>query len=152
MKIHKILGAVAIASGLALGAVAPASAIDNIQKFGTQEVLKNNGVVTGYTVTDLRPSEDAIPHPVAGRLYEATVTVEALSGWVTPLIPLFNARAENGANYRVLANVWTPQGLSGAPVPPGGSSTGKIYFDVVGPEPNSVVYNNGDHDLLGWVP
>ncbi|MGV0792966.1 MPT63 family protein [Mycolicibacterium sp. XJ1819] len=152
MKIHKILGAAAIAFGLAAATVAPAAAIDNIQKFGTQEVLKNHDVVAGYTVTDLRPSSDTVPHPVAGRLYEATVTVDALAGWVTPMVPMFNARAENGDNYRVLSNVWIPGGLSGAAVPPGGSSTGKIYFDVVGAEPNSVVYNDGDHDLLGWVP
>jgi len=101
-------------------------------------------------VSGLSPSSDAIPYPVSGRLYEATVTVDALGGWVSPLIPLFNARAESGQNYRVLANA--PEGLSGAAVPPGGSSTGKIYFDVVGDEPNSVVYNDGVQDLLVWVP
>ena len=37
-------------------------------------------------------------------------------------------------------------------MPPGGSSTGKLYFDVVGDVPNSVVYNDGVRDLLAWVP
>ena len=66
-------------------------------------------------------------------------------------LPFFNARAQSGYNYRVLANVWTPQGLSGAALPPGASTTGKICFDVVGDVPNSVVYNDGSHDLPGWV-
>jgi hypothetical protein len=29
---------------------------------------------------------------------------------------------------------------------------GKIYFDVVGDAPNSVVYNDGVRDLLAWIP
>ncbi len=152
VKTAKLAGAVAAATMLGVGSVAPASATDNIQQFGKQEILNEGATVTGYTVTGLRPSADAIPYPVAGELYEATVTVDAIAGWVTPLVPLFNARAENGQTYRVLANVWSPEGLSGAAVPPGGSSTGKIYFDVVGDPPNSVVYDNGDHDLLGWIP
>ena len=60
---------------------------------------------------------------------------------------MFNARAEHGANYRVIADA----GVGGA-VPPGGSSIGKLYFDVVGDVPNSVVYNDGVRDLLAWVP
>ena len=98
----------------------------------------------GYTVSDLTPSSDAVPHN--GELYEATLTVDSMGGWATPLIPLFNARAEGGANYRVLANAGPD------PAPPGGSSTGVLYFDVVGSEPNSVVYNDGSRDLLAWVP
>jgi hypothetical protein len=39
----------------------------------------------------------------------------------------------------VLAEVWTPEGVSSAALPPGGSSTGKIHFDVVRDAPNSVV-------------
>ena len=34
---------------------------------------------------------------------------------------------------------------------PGGTSAGKLYFDVVGDVPNSVVYNDGVQDLLVWV-
>lgn len=153
MKSRMRIGAIAaMAVMFSLGAITPASATDNIQQFGERETLIEGAMVTGYTVTGLGPSADAIPYPVAGELYEATVTVDAIVGWVTPWVPLFNARAESGQGYRVLANIWTPEGLSGAAVPPGGSSTGKIYFDVVGAVPNSVVYNNGDHDLLAWVP
>ena len=104
----------------------------------------------GYTVSGLSLSSDTVPYPVNGRLYEATVTFDGLGGWATPLVPLFNARAESGQNYRVLAD--RPQGLSGAAVPPGGSSTGKLYFVVVGDEPNRVVYNDGIQDLLVRVP
>ena len=98
----------------------------------------------GYTVRDLSPSSDPVPHN--GQLYEATVTVDAFGSWATPMVPMFNARAENSAMYRVLADA----GVGGA-VPPGGSTTGKLYFDVVGDVPNSVVYNDGVRDVLAWV-
>jgi Domain of unknown function (DUF1942) len=65
------------------------------------------------------------------------------------VIALFNARAENSQLYRVID---APGGISGGAVPPGGSSTGKLYFDVVGAPPNSVVYNDGIRDILAWVP
>jgi hypothetical protein len=48
----------------------------------------------GYTVTGLMLSSDAIANPVAGRLYEATLKVDAQAGWATPVVPNFNARAE----------------------------------------------------------
>ena len=81
----------------------PASAANNIKPFGQQETLNDYGTgapMIGYTVMGLSPSSDAVPHN--GRLYAATVTVEGLGGWATPLIPLFNARAESGQNYRVI--------------------------------------------------
>ena len=80
-----------------------------------------------YTVHGLNPSSDAVFHN--GQLYEANVTFE---GGI-PIAPMFNARAESGANYRVI----------------GGGLPGKLYFDVVGDIPNSVVYNDGVQDLLG---
>jgi hypothetical protein len=143
----------AAAAAVLFGAVgvAPASAIDDIKPFGQQETLTDFGSEIGYTVMGLTPSADAVPYPVAGTLYEATTTVDAIQGNVTPVIPFFNARAENGDNYRVLANVFVPQGLSGGALGPGGRSSGKLYFDVVGAVPNSVVYNDGSHDLLGWI-
>ena len=82
-----------------------------------------------YTVQGLRPSSDAVFHN--GRLYEANVTND---GGV-PIAALFNARAESGQNYRII----------------GGGIPGKIYFDVVGDTPNSVVYNDGVQDLMVWV-
>jgi hypothetical protein len=130
------------------GAVAPAWATSNIKELGVQETVKDiNGPLTGYTVTGLMPSSDPVPYPVAGRLYEATVKTDAVVGTVVPAPALFNARAENGDNYPSLAAVAS----LGGPVGQGGSSTGKVYFDVVGSTPNSVVFNNGFEDILGWI-
>ncbi len=149
MKVRKLaapVGIAAIGIGMAAATAVPASAANNIKPFGQQETLNDYGTgapMIGYTVTGLNPSSDAVPHN--GDLYEATVTVEGLGGWATPLVPLFNARAESGQNYRVIGG--------GPPAaPPGGSTTGKLYFDVVGDVPNSVVYNDGTQDLLVWVP
>ena len=149
MRINKLAGAVAataIGVGVAAGTVAPASAANNIKPFGQQETLNDSATgapMIGYTVSGLSPSSDAVPHN--GQLYAATVTVEGLGGWATPLVPLFNARAESGQNYQVIGG-----GVAAAP--PGGQTTGKLYFDVVGDVPNSVVYNDGTQDLLVWVP
>jgi hypothetical protein len=146
VKVRKLaapVGIAAITIGIAASSMSPASAANNIKPFGQQETL--NGMI-GYTVTGLNPSSDPVPHN--GQLYEAAVTVDGPGGWATPMVPMFNARAESGANYRVIANA--PGGPAAAP--PGGSSTGKLYFDVVGDVPNSVVYNDGTQDLLVWVP
>ena len=51
---------------------------------------------------DLQPSKDVVNVPINGQLYEATVKVNAERGTVTPAIPFFNARSDNGQNYRVL--------------------------------------------------
>ncbi|HEY6646541.1 MAG TPA: DUF1942 domain-containing protein [Mycobacterium sp.] len=135
MRIRKLVapvGVAAVAIGMAAGTVIPASAANNIKPFGQPESL--NDPATGapmitYTVHGLNPSSDAVFHN--GQLYEAAVTVD---GGI-PVVPLFNARAESGQNYRVI----------------GGGAPGKLYFDVVGDTPNSVVYNDGVQDLLTWV-
>jgi hypothetical protein len=134
MKIQRLVasvGVAAVAIGMAAATVAPASATSNIKPFGQPESLND---VTGapmitYTVHGLNPSSDAVFHN--GQLYEANVTSE---GGVA-VAPNFNARAESGANYRVI----------------GGGIPGKLYFDVVGEIPNSVVYNDGGQDLLAWI-
>ena len=132
MEVRKLaapIGIAAIAIGMAVAA--PASAANNIKVYGEPESLNDNAgnpMIT-YTVQPLRVSSDAVPHN--GRLYEAMVTND---GGV-PIAPMFNARAESGANYRVI----------------GGGIPGKLYFDVVGDTPNSVVYNDGVQDLLVWV-
>ena len=134
MKIRKLVvpvGIAAVAIGMAAGTAVPASAANNIKPYGEPESLKDvygNPMIT-YTVHGLRPSSDAVPHN--GRLFEANVTND---GGV-PLAALFNARAESGQNYRII----------------GGGIPGKVYFDVVGDTPNSVVYNDGSQDLLVWV-
>ena len=149
MKIKKLaapVGAAAFAIGIAAATVVPASAADNIKPFGQQERLNDwaTGAPTiGYTVDGLNPSSAPVPHN--GQLYEPTVKVDGFGSSANPNVQMFNARAENGQNYRVLPE----SGLGAAP--PGGSSTGVLYFDVVGMEPNSVVYNDGVRDLLVWV-
>ena len=139
-----------VAVGIAASTAAPAGAINDIKPFGTEMTLKNYLFDTeiGYTVHDLTPSSDPVAHPVQGELYESTTTVRSVRGVVVPIIPFFNARAANGQSYQVLAHVST---LSGAALLPGAQSTGKLYFDVVGDAPNSVVFNDGRQDLLGWV-
>ena len=129
MNINKLaapVGVAAVAIGMAAATAALASAANNIKPFGQPETFNN---IT-YTVTGLSPSSDAVPH--SGQLYEATVTVD---GGGIPIAPAFNARAESGANYRYI----------------GGGAPGKLYFDVVGDAPNSVVYNDGVQDLLVWI-
>ena len=83
--------------------------------------------------------------PVSGTLYEATATVQAVEGTATPVVTDFNARTATGASYHAV-----PAGVSPAPLQAGASNTGKIYFDVTGPAPESVVYSNGGQDLLIW--
>ncbi|GAC1396040.1 MAG: hypothetical protein NVSMB60_03790 [Mycobacterium sp.] len=149
MEVKKLAAPVGIAAvmiSIAAGSVAPASAVNNIKPFGTQETINDiatGGPLIGYTVTGLNPSSDAVPHD--GQLYAADIRVDAPGGWATPVIPFFNARAESGANYRVIGG-GIPQ------APPVGSTTGRLYFDVVGDIPNSVVFNDGTQDLLAWVP
>jgi hypothetical protein len=135
VKIRKLvapIGVAAVAIGMAASTAVPASAANNIKPFGQPESL--NDAATGapmitYTVHGLHLSSDAVFHN--GQLYEAIVTAD---GGI-PIAPMFNARAESGANYRVI----------------GGGVPGKLYFDVVGDTPNSVVYNDGTQDLLAWV-
>lgn len=135
---NKLTGAVAaavITIGMGVASTAPALAASNIKPFGQPETLLDpaTGFPTiTYTVEGLNPSADAVPHN--GQLYEAIVNVDARGA--APMVPMFNARAESGANYRVI----------------GGGVPGKLYFDVVGDVPNSVVYNDGVQDLLTWIP
>jgi len=146
--------AAALAAAVSLSvALAPVAAADPaVDKFGGWNHLVDNGgqVITVWKIYDLKPSGDTIPgYPLAGKLWEASAKVRAAKGTVTPIIPDFNARA-GGANYPVLWQAATPQGISGATLQQGDSSWGKLYFDVTGPAPTSVVYNNGVEDLLVW--
>ncbi|GAB7142344.1 MPT63 family protein [Mycobacterium riyadhense] len=110
-------------------------------------------VVLGWKVSDLKSSTDIIPgYPVAGDVWEATATVNAISGPVTPAISQFNARTADGVNYRVLWQASGPNTISGATIPQGAQASGKIYFDVTGPSPTIVAMNNGMEDLLIWGP
>lgn len=147
--IAKAAGSAGAAAALLFGTSAPASAAE-VAGFGSTQDLWDGAVESAYTVSAPTPSEDVVNVPIVGRLYEAETTVEAVHGTVTPAIPFFNARTDSGENYRVLWQAFAPQGLSGATLAQGGKSTGKIYFDVTGPAPTSVVYNDAVQDRLVW--
>ncbi len=150
-KLAGVIAAAAISFGIGAVTVAPASATDNIKTFGEQARINDWGTgapMIGYTVMNFSPSSDPVPHN--GDLYEATLTVQSFGGWVNPMIERFVARAESGDGDPVL--LYAPGGISGAQVPPGASTTGTLYFDVIGDLPNSVVWNDGTRDILAWVP
>jgi hypothetical protein len=141
--------AVALAAA-GFGGAASASAAPTMAQFGTAQPLTDGLAVSEYTVEDLQPSNDVVNVPVTGKLYEATVKVDAKQGTVTPAIPFFNARADNGQNYRVLFQAPAPEGISGMTLTQGNESTGKIYFDVTGAKPTTVAYNDAVTDRLVW--
>ncbi len=136
-KLAGVAAAVAVAFGIGAANVTPASAADNIKTFGEQERLNgpNGYPYIGYTVNKLAPSTDPVPHN--GTLYAATLIVDGFSSNTPPLIERFGARTQSGYFY---PSIW------------GASNTGKLYFDVVGEVPNSVVWNDGIRDILAWVP
>lgn len=154
MKISKGTSAVA-AMALAVGAVlsAPLAGADTTSTawLGQQAKLVNGNVIQGWTISGLKPSTDVIPHHVQGTLWEATATDQAIQGSVIPIVSNLNARARNGDTYRVLWGVATPQGVNPATLEQGESTTGKIYFDVVGQNPDSVLYNDADNELALWL-
>ena len=155
MKITSALAAAAaIAAAGSVGIIgAPLAAADDpsTTTIGTQAKLVDGNVVQGWTVTGLKTSSDPIPYPVAGTLWEATATDEAIQGGATPIVSNFNARARSGQTYRVLFGVATPQGVNPSTLSQGEKTTGKVYFDVTGDTPDSVVYNAGGQDVLIWV-
>ncbi len=144
------IAAAGIAAASLFGAAA-ASATPGVQEgFGTPQSLVDGPRVTDYTVSNLQPSGVTIPgYTPTGKLWEADVNVKASSGVVTPVVSNFNARAGE-QTYRVVIAPATPQGLSPAPIAQGGTTTGKVYFDVTGAAPTGVVYNDGLRDVLVW--
>ncbi|SRX92880.1 Immunogenic protein MPT63 [Mycobacterium shimoidei] len=152
------LAAAALAAAGAVGivgtsvATADEGAVASTQSLGSQAKIVHGDNVQGWTVTGLKPSSDAIPYPVEGTLWEATATDEAIQGGATPIVSNFNARSSSGQTYRALYQVATPQGVNPATLNPGGKTTGKIYFDVTGDAPNSVVYiDAAGNELATWV-
>ncbi|WP_081290389.1 MPT63 family protein [Mycobacterium asiaticum] len=144
------LAAAGIAAVSMFGAATASAAPDVIEGLGTPQTLVDGPLVTDYTVSNLQPSNVVIPgYTPTGKLWQADVTAHANSGVVTPVVSNFNARAE-GQNYRVISIPAAPQGLSPAPITQGGSENGKIYFDVTGPAPTGVAYNDGVQDVLVW--
>ncbi|OBI72379.1 MPT63 family protein [Mycobacterium sp. E740] len=130
---------------------AQSEAAAQTQTLGSQGKLVDGAVVQGWTVTGLKPSSDAIPYHAAGTLWEATATDQAVQGSATPIVSNFNARAADGQTYRALFGVATPQGVNPSTIAQGQQTSGKVYFDVTGASPDSVVYNAGGRDLLVWT-
>ncbi len=129
-----------------------AAAPPTVQSLGTSEALFDGPLVTNYTVSNLQPSNATIPGYIPqGKLYQADVTVRSDSGTITPLISDFNARAADGTTYRVIDTVPVPNGVPPAPLNQGQQVNGEMYFDVTGPPPNGVVYNDGTEDVLIWT-
>ncbi len=136
-KMAGVVAATAVTFGIGAANVAPAWATDNIKPFGEQEPLNgpNSLPYIAYTVKNLAPSNAPVPHN--GTLYAARLFVDGFGGNANPHIERFGARAESGDFY---------------PAIPGYSNLDKLYFDVVGPVPNSVVWNDGIRDILAWIP
>ncbi|ORV49305.1 hypothetical protein AWC02_06815 [Mycolicibacter engbaekii] len=156
MKVSKTaVKTAAGAAGIAvLGvfAVSTATAEPAIQPFGTPEQLDDGALATTYTVSGLGPADVVIPgYQPRGKLYQADVTAHADRGTVTPVVADFSARAGDSQAYRVINTVPTPGGISPGPIPAGSAADGKIYFDVIGPPPDEVVYNDGVQDVLIWT-
>jgi hypothetical protein len=139
-----LTAAAAVATAGAVGLItAPISSAEDVTTttVGGQAKLVDGNVIQGWTISDLRPSSDAIPYPVTGTLWEATATDEAIQG----------SRARGGQTYRVLFGVATPQGVNPATLSEGQETTGKVYFDVTGDAPDAVVYSTGGQDVLAWA-
>jgi Domain of unknown function (DUF1942) len=156
MKVSRTAVKSAIAAaGIAAAGVftaATASAAPNIQGFGTSQQLIDGPLITNYTVSNLQPSNAAIPgYTPKGTLYQADVTARSDGGLVTPMVNDFIARGPNGQNYRVIDKVQAPGSLNPAPIPQGSESTGTLFFDVTGAPPNGVAYNDGMQDVLIWT-
>lgn len=152
----KTAAAITIVSSIGI-AGAPIASADYpiVGTLGSELTMTDSvgGVELAWQVSDLRPSTDVMPgYPVAGDLWEATATVRAIRGPVTPGVSQFNAVAPNQAAYRVLWQVASPVNVSGGTIPSGAQSTGKIHFDVTGPPPTTVTMNNGMQDLMIWTP
>ncbi|WP_415794976.1 MPT63 family protein, partial [Mycolicibacterium frederiksbergense] len=123
----------------------------NTTHLGSQAELVDGNVVQGWTVTGLKVSTDTIPYQPQGTLWEATATDHAIQGSAIPIVSNFNARARDGQTYRALFGVATAQGVNPATLAQGQQTSGKVYFDVTGSAPDSVVYATNATDLIVWV-
>ena len=150
--VKSAIGATGIAAASIFAAATAVAAPPTMGGFGTSEQLVDGPLITNYTVSNLQPASVTIPgYTPQGQLYQANVTAQANSGAVTPVVSDFNARAASGQQYRVIDTVPVPNGLSPAPILQGNQSTGTLYFDVTGAQPNQVVYNDGTQDVLLWT-
>lgn len=132
---------------------APASAGEHgHHRFGSPQHLADAGgaVVQEWTVTKLQKSTAPLSGYVPrGEVWEASVTVRAVNGTVTPIVPNLSAVTVGGQRSPVLWQIASPQGLPATTLAQGQSSDGKVFFDVVG-EPMAVLYDDGTGTPLMW--
>lgn len=142
---------VAVAALFGVGLAATASASDDcMHRFGSQQQAEmgwRTGVVSHQ------------PHEERGSRAWISAGRTAMGGdrvghgdlrGSTPIIPNFNASTADGGSYRVLWQMASPQGISGAALAQGQTATGKIYFDVTGGDPVAVSYDAGGSEPLMW--
>ena len=134
---------------VAAGALAPVAHAETVD-FGqpTDIDVVDIEVEQHWTVSDLQPSTDVVPYQPAGTLWEAATEVTLDQGGV-PMVSGFSARSDSDS-YPVLWAVASPLGIPPTALPPGGSATGKIYFDVTGAAPTSVIYTLEGNDVAAW--
>jgi len=149
------VAAVAMLVTLGVGMPAATAAPETCpHRFGSPQQLTDasGAVVQQWLITDLRASDDSAPgYPLAGRLWEATASVTALTGTVTPIIPNVYAVSASRDRYQVLWQVASPGAISGATLGQGQTSNGKLYFDVTGGDPKAVIYTSGgSHPAMMW--
>lgn len=151
MKFITTTVAAMAATGMLGAAIAAADdQTPSIHQLGGQGTVADGPGLQGWTVSDLRPSSDAISYQPRGSLWEVTATDEAIQGTAIPIIANFSARSAGGQAYPALFSVATPQGVSPGMLGQGQKTTGKVYFDVTGDAPNAVVYHNGGTELIKW--
>ena len=157
VKISAMMVAAATATFWTLAAAisAPMATADSGETvtttLGQPAEIANGAVKQAWTITALKPSSDVIPHAVQGTLWEAAAADTALQGDVTPIVPNLSARSADGTTYRVLWTVATPQGVNPATLTAGQTTAGKIFFDVTGPSPDSVLYSDGAREVALWL-
>jgi hypothetical protein len=151
-----ISAAIAATGALCIGSAAPAFAdqagsVTNAS-LGSPAKIVDGGNIQSWTVSGLKQSSDAIPYQPHGTLWEATASDEAIQGGATPFVSNLNATSPGGQTYRALYQVATAQGVNPAGLSQGQKTSGKVYFDVTGDNPNTVVYRDaGGHDWATWV-
>lgn len=136
--------AVAIATAGIFSAT-PAYADPDTVQFGETAEVPSPGGAIQYTVGNLQPSghNDGI--------WYSNVVAQAVSGFPTPNISDFNARAVNSSTYADMKGNEV-EGLPNQPIAMGTQATGRVYFDVRdGTVPDSVVYRDaGGTDKVLW--
>ena len=94
-----------------------------------------------YTVGEPQPSTDQVNGPVQGQLYAVETTATAVQGMAVPEIPMFNARADSGQNYRVLFQAAAPPGLARS-ADAGSADQRQAVLRCHGPAPTEIVYRD----------